>query len=131
MAVLDEGGYGILDALRATELCATAFSELGFDLARMGELSVALIGSDEMRQLNQRHRGIDAPTDVLSFELDGPYGEVVGEVVISPSNAHPGMGIDELVVHGALHLGGMDHGEDFGASEMASVQARIMERLGG
>ena len=30
-------------------------------------------------------------------------------------------GVDELVVHGALHLGGMDHGEDFGASEMARV----------
>ena len=51
---------------------------------------------------------------MLSFEVDGPYGEMVGEVVICPECADHGMGVDELVVHGALHLGGMDHGEDFG-----------------
>ncbi len=36
------------------------------------------------------------------------------------------MGIEELVVHGALHLSGMDHGEDFEGSEMARVQEAIM-----
>jgi probable rRNA maturation factor len=41
------------------------------------------------------------------------------------------MGVDELVVHGALHLGGMEHGEDFGASEMARVQRAVMEELRG
>lgn len=129
MAVLDEGGYGVLDALRATELCAAAFDELGFDVERLGELSVALIQPEQIAALNLRHRGIDAPTDVLSFELDGPYGEMVGEVVISPPCAHPEMGIDELVVHGALHLAGMDHGDDFDASEMSRVQRRVMEGL--
>lgn len=130
MAVLDEGGFGVLDALRATELCAAALSELGFELARVGELSVALVGPEEMQDLNRRYRDVDAPTDVLSFRLDGPYGEVVGEVVISPESTHPEMGVEELVIHGALHLGGMDHGDDFEASEMARVQRRVMERLG-
>jgi len=130
VAVLDEGGYGVLDALRATELCAAAFTELGFDLARVGELSVVLVGPHEIQELNRRYRSVDAPTDILSFELDGPYGEVVGEVVISPQSTHPEMGVDELVIHGALHLGGMDHGDDFEASEMSRVQARIVERLG-
>lgn len=120
-----------MDALRATELCAAVFSELEYDLDHLGELSVALVDPDEIETLNRRHRGIDAPTDVLSFELDGPYGEVVGEVVISPPCAHPGMGVDELVVHGTLHLAGMDHGEDFEASEMSGIQRRIMESLGG
>jgi probable rRNA maturation factor len=120
-----------LDALRATELCAAAFLELDFELDRLGELSIALVAPDEIESLNRRHRGIDAPTDVLSFELDGPYGEMVGEVVISPPCAHPEMGVDELVVHGALHLAGMDHGDEFEASEMSGVQRRIMERLGG
>ena len=68
---------------------------------------------------------------MLSFEVDGPYGEMVGEVVICPSCAGLGMDLDELVVHGALHLGGMDHGEDFGASEMARVQRDVMEELRG
>lgn len=129
--MLDEGGYGVLDALRATELCAAVFSELDYDLDRLGELSVALVDPDVIESLNRRHRGIDAPTDVLSFELDGPYGEVVGEVVISPPCAHPEMGVDELVVHGTLHLAGMDHGEDFEASEMSGIQRRIMESLDG
>ncbi|MBA2535588.1 MAG: rRNA maturation RNAse YbeY, partial [Rubrobacter sp.] len=64
-------------------------------------------------------------------EIDGPYGEMVGEVVICPSCASPEMGVDELVVHGALHLGGMDHGEDFESSEMAKVQRAVMEELRG
>lgn len=66
---------------------------------------------------------------MLSFEVDGPYGEMVGEVVICPACAD--MPVEELVVHGALHLAGMDHGEDFGASEMAGVQRTVMERTGG
>jgi len=41
------------------------------------------------------------------------------------------MGVEELVVHGALHLSGMDHGEDFEGSEMASVQKAVMEEVRG
>jgi probable rRNA maturation factor len=54
---------------------------------------------------------------------------MVGEVVICPRCASPEMGVEELVVHGALHLSGMDHGEDFEASEMARVQEAVMEEL--
>jgi len=39
--------------------------------------------------------------------------------------------VEELVVHGALHLAGMDHGEDFEASEMARTQRSAMERANG
>jgi probable rRNA maturation factor len=63
---------------------------------------------------------------VLSFEVDGPYGEMVGEIVICPECAGPLMDVEELVVHGALHLSGMDHGEDFEDSEMALEQETIM-----
>lgn len=92
---------------------------------------MALVDAETIRDLNLRFRGKDEPTDVLSFEIDGPYGEMVGEVVICPSCASPRMGVDELVVHGALHLGGMDHGEYFEASEMARVQRAVMEELRG
>jgi probable rRNA maturation factor len=51
--------------------------------------------------------------------------------VICPLCASPEMGVEELVVHGALHLGGMDHGEDFESSEMAGVQEAVMEELRG
>ena len=61
---------------------------------------------------------------MLSFLLDGPYGEMVGEVVICPACA--ALGVEELFVHGALHLSGMDHPENFEGSEMARVQEAVM-----
>src|SRR5215218_3440791 len=131
VAVLDEVGHNGLDQQRAARLFAASFSTLGLDLERIGEVSVALVGQQTIRDLNLKFRDRDEPTDVLSFEVDGPYGEMVGEVVICPLCAGPEMGVDELVVHGALHLGGMDHGDDFEASEMAKVQRDVMEELRG
>ena len=124
VAVLDEAGYGALDPELATRLAAAAFSCRGFDVERLGEVSVALVEPDVIRDLNLRFRGKDEPTDVLSFEVDGPYGEMVGEVVICPACAE--MGVEELIVHGALHLSGMDHGEDFEGSEMARAQEAVI-----
>jgi probable rRNA maturation factor len=124
VAVLDEAGYGALDPELATRLAVAAFSCRGFDVERLGEVSVALVEPDVIRDLNLRFRGKDELTDVLSFEVDGPYGEMVGEVVICPACAE--MGVEELVVHGALHLSGMDHGEDFERSEMARAQETVM-----
>ena len=124
VAVIDQAGYGTLDAERTTELCAAAFSNVGLDVERMGEVSVALVEPAAIRDLNLEFRGKNEPTDVLSFEVDGPYGEMVGEVVICPACAQ--MSVEELVVHGALHLSGMDHGEDFEGSEMALAQEAVM-----
>ncbi len=129
VAVIDEAGYGGLDAGRATELCAAAFSSRGIDIERMGEVSVALVEHAAIRELNLEFRGKNEPTDVLSFEVDGPYGEMVGEVVICPGCAR--MSVEELVVHGALHLSGMDHGEDFEGSEMALAQEAVMGAVQG
>jgi probable rRNA maturation factor len=131
VAVLDEVGHAGLDTERATRLFATTFSTLGLDPEQIGEVSVALVDPETMRDLNLRFRDRDEPTDVLSFEVDGPYGEMVGEVVICPLCADSEMGVDELLVHGALHLGGMDHGDDFGTSEMARIQRDVMEELRG
>lgn len=127
--VLDEIGYGGLSSERATHLCATSLAKLGFDLELIGEISVALVDTAEIQELNLKYRDKDSPTDVLSFGIDGPYGEMVGEVVISPENTDQEMGIEELVVHGVLHLAGMDHGDDFGASEMARIQRSVMDSV--
>jgi probable rRNA maturation factor len=131
VAVLDEASYGKLGTERATALCAAAFSYRGLDVERIGEVSVVLVGPDTIRGLNLRFRNRDEPTDVLSFEVDGPYGEMVGEIVICPGCTSPPMGVEELVVHGALHLSGMDHGEDFEGSEMALAQGAVMEAARG
>ena len=131
VAVLDEVGHAGLDEERAASIFAASFSTLGLDLEQIGELSVALVSPETIRDLNLKFRDRNEPTDVLSFEVDGPYGEMVGEVVICPFCVELEMEVDELVVHGALHLGGMDHGEDFGASEMSGVQRAVMEELRG
>lgn len=131
VALLDEVSFGELDDARVTELCAAAFSIRGFDLERLGEMSVALVEPETIQELNLKYRNKDAPTDVLSFEVDGPYGEMVGEIVIAPECASTELGVEELVVHGALHLSGMDHGEDFEESEMSRVQETVMEKVRG
>src|SRR5438309_164930 len=104
VAVLDEAEYGKLAAERATELCAAAFSTRGFDINRMGEVSVALVAPPIIHGLNLKFRSIDSPTDVLSFGIDGPYGEMVGEIVVAPEYVRfDRASVEELVVHGALH----------------------------
>ena len=131
VAVLNEAEYGGLPPERATELCTAAFYARGLDVDRMGEVSMALVPLPVIQELNLKYRDVDSPTDVLSFEIDGPYGEMVGEIVVAPEYvALKRAKVEELVVHGALHLSGMDHGEDFEASEMAVVQEDVLRGVG-
>jgi probable rRNA maturation factor len=89
---------------------------------------VALVDEDRIRTLNREHRGIDAPTDVLSFPVDedgltaGP--RELGDVVICPEHTRD---LAEAVVHGVLHVCGYDHETDNG--EMLALQDRVMESL--
>jgi probable rRNA maturation factor len=82
----------------------------------------------EIRSLNRRHRGIDRPTDVLSFPVDSdapPAGpRELGDVVICPERTED---LTEAVVHGVLHLCGYDHEADSG--EMLELQRRVLARL--
>jgi probable rRNA maturation factor len=127
VAVLDEVNHQMLTPERATELCAAAFSARGFDVERMGEVSVALVSLPIVHDLNLKYRNMDSPTDVLSFEIDGPYGEMVGEIVVAPEYVRfDRVGVEEVVVHGALHLAGMDHGGEFEGTEMAALQEVVL-----
>lgn len=127
VAVLDEVNHEKLAPERATELCAAAFSARDFDVERIGEVSVALVALPVVHKLNLEYRKIDSPTDVLSFGIDGPYGEMVGEIVVAPEYVRfDRAGVEELVVHGALHLAGMDHGDEFQGTEMAAVQEAVL-----
>ena len=88
---------------------------------------MALVDMSVIRELNLKYRKIDSPTDVLSFDIDGPYGEMVGEIVVAPEYVHfDRAGVEELVVHGVLHLAGMDHGDEFAGSEMAEMQEAVL-----
>jgi probable rRNA maturation factor len=81
-----------------------------------------------MRELNRAHRGLDEPTDVLSFPIDGagpaPGPRELGDVVICPAHTAD---LTEAAVHGVLHLCGYDHEVDDG--EMLTLQAEILRGL--
>jgi probable rRNA maturation factor len=106
-------------------LVAIALASAGVD---DGHVAVQFVDSDRIAELNIEHRGVEGPTDVLSFPVDLD-GDVVGErelgdVVICPEHTED---IPEAVVHGTLHLVGMDHETDHG--EMLALQAEILSWL--
>ncbi len=104
------------------ELCALAFASAGIT---DGHAAVEFVSEDRMRELNRDHRGIDRPTDVLSFGIDedGPAPEPreLGDIVICSEHTPD---VREAILHGALHLSGMDHERDDG--EMLALQAELV-----
>ena len=86
-----------------------------------GELGLAFVGPEEIRTLKRDHLGIDEPTDVLSFPIDGrdelPAGmpRALGDVVLCPQVV--GEAWRQPLTHGLLHLLGYDHGEAMAARE--------------
>jgi probable rRNA maturation factor len=108
-----------VDEPGAVELAGRVLRAEGID---DGELGIAFVGADEMRDLKREHLGIDEATDVLSFPIDGrsllPEGvpRQLGDLVVCPAVASAeGTPIATLLVHGALHLMGYDHEADGGA----------------
>jgi len=93
-----------------------------------GHLAVAVVGPERIRELNREHRGLDEPTDVLSFPVDevgAPAGpRELGDVVICPEHTEE---LTEAVVHGVLHLCGYDHETDSG--EMLDLERRVLSSL--
>lgn len=143
-------------AVDRAALARFAQAALGALDQRSAELSVFLCDDRFIRGLNRRFRGVDAPTDVLSFEqgrpiagfpLTGPAiadppiaGPVMlGDVVISLETARrqarrrgvpDAAELRELLLHGILHLLGRDHGDGGVADEpMLQEQRRLLERL--
>ena len=108
------------------------------------EVGVVVSGDEQVRELNARYRGVDAPTDVLSFALDddafpSPPATVrqLGEVVISfptarRQAAEAGHSIDDelahLLVHGLLHLLGYDHETSRDARVMRGREESLLGR---
>ena len=90
-----------------------------------GHIAVEFVDAERIAALNDEHRGVEGPTDVLSFpvDLDGdaPGERELGDVVICPEHTED---LAEAVVHGVLHLVGMDHETDHG--EMLALQAEII-----
>lgn len=108
------------------------------------EISVVLSDDEHIRELNKHHRGMDMPTNVLSFpaaRTKTPSGapRILGDIVLAletvereaaeeskPLENH----ISHLVVHGVLHLLGYDHEDDEEAEMMEERERQILAKLG-
>jgi probable rRNA maturation factor len=110
------------------ELLRAAEAALAASGIADGHVSVELVDERRIRQLNREHRGLDEPTDVLSFPVDEgeptPGPRELGDVVICPEHTQD---LEQAVVHGVLHLAGHDHERDDG--EMLALEQRVMDGL--
>jgi probable rRNA maturation factor len=116
------------------------------------ELSIALVDDDEIHRLNLEYRGIDRPTDVLSFALqeaeapqvqpDSEFNEIapfiLGDVIISTETTLRqaeeyeysfDQELRRLLIHGVLHLLGYDHRVDEEARVMEALEIRLARQF--
>jgi probable rRNA maturation factor len=123
MLELEIVGSSPLQAEEIERLAALAAASAG---VHDGHLAIEFVDETRIRELNREHRDRDVPTDVLSFPIDGAHQEAagpreLGDVVICPEHT---VELREAVLHGVLHLVGMDHEADEG--EMLTLQRELL-----
>lgn len=102
------------------------------------EVSVFITDSEHIKSLNEKYRGIDKPTNVLSFPCDIDHG-VLGDIVLAidvvknesiEQNKTFNNHLRHLVVHSLLHLIGYDHINNSDADIMEGLEIKILEKMG-
>jgi probable rRNA maturation factor len=129
-------------------LCVLAAASAG---VHDGHMAIEFVDPARIAELNERYRQRPAPTDVLSFPVDGPEPIEAAEALAAPGDAGGGgasprrpaasrelgdvvicaqhtTDLREAAVHGVLHLLGMDHERDRG--EMMALQRELLAREG-
>jgi|TARA_B110000908_G_C10150996_1_gene401340 probable rRNA maturation factor len=106
------------------------------------ELTIRLVDTNEIQQLNRQYRDKDVPTNVLSFPFEVPDCielNLLGDIVIcieviakeaQDQNKEYHSHWAHMVIHGCLHLLGYDHISDDEAMEMESLEIEILSKLG-
>ena len=105
------------------------------------ELTIRIVDYEESQKLNLQYRGIDKPTNVLSFPFDVPDGlelDLLGDIIICAGTVEQ-EAIEQnkalnhhwahIVVHGCLHLLGFDHIKEEEAIEMESLEIDLLASL--
>ena len=139
-AVETEGWPDGLEALANTAVFE-ALRQAKPKITGVAELSILLTDDAEQQVLNREWRGIDKPTNVLSFPQIEPFGPVnglIGDIVLAretlereaeelgkPFEHH----FTHLVVHGFLHVLGYDHLEESEALRMERLETEILAAL--
>lgn len=143
-------GREVQDALDVEALAREVLASQ--DIPSCSEVSISFVDDGAIRELNRLYRGLDKPTDVLSFECDGAddgFGSApadgeapfqLGDVVVAVDVAReqaPAYGLDFgeelslLVTHGLLHLCGYDHLADDEAAAMEAREQELLESFWG
>ncbi|MBO8164102.1 MAG: rRNA maturation RNase YbeY [Brevibacillus sp.] len=137
------------------QLIKTCLTEAAKAEGVSGEVVVTLVDNERIHQLNRQYRGIDRPTDVLSFamnetgegemeifldeEAEEELPNLLGDIVISVPQAvaqanEYGHSLERelgfLAVHGFLHLLGYDHGTEEEEKDMFARQEQILQNVG-
>ncbi|MCR4435594.1 MAG: rRNA maturation RNase YbeY [Clostridiales bacterium] len=130
-----------------------SFKEEGFNVP--SEVSIMLVDNERIREINREQRGIDSPTDVLSFpmvffaegEIDAQEGDfdldenllLLGDIVISLEMAKKqaeeyGHSFERelafLTTHGIFHLLGYDHENEEDEETMMGKQEAVLDKMG-
>jgi probable rRNA maturation factor len=121
------------------------------NITEESELSLTFVTNEKIHQINKEYRGVDRPTDVISFALEESVEEeieiigapsmprILGDIIISIPKAkeqameygHSFMReLGFLTVHGFLHLLGYDHGTKEEEKEMFTKQEKILTQFG-
>jgi len=138
----------IQDKVEIPEDFFSLLEEIGNFLLRLEgyslscELSIIFVDNSYIQELNLTYRGYDAPTDVLSFNLQDDIGgegeRILGDVVISAEKAREQAQtfnhtlkeeIAFLCVHGILHLLGYDHDTEEAEQEMNEKQDLVLKKF--
>ncbi len=135
--VADDRWLAAIDPGRLSELALAAAG------GAKGEITISLSGDTEVRDLNKQYRGLDKPTNVLSFPAarrgSTALAHPLGDIIIAYETAgrealELGIALADhaahLVVHGVLHLLGHDHGSDSEAEAMQEEERRILAAFG-
>lgn len=118
-------------------LAALVRAALAGEGRKPGELGIVLTGDAPVRELNRRWRGLDRATDVLSFGYDDTLGPIVnGDLIVSMDRVAEqavrfkvtrGRELARLIIHGALHLAGLDHKTPAQRRHMRACEDRVMK----
>ena len=126
----------------ATTAILEALKQSRAKVAGIAEVSVVLTDDAEQHELNRQWRGVDKPTNVLSFPQIEPFSPVVGLLgditlareTLDQEAEELGVTLEahftHLVVHGFLHLLGYDHIADDEALKMEGLETQILATLG-
>jgi probable rRNA maturation factor len=123
-----------LSAPRIRKIIRAVLDDIG---KQGGEIGVAFAPPGKIADMNFSFRGVEGPTDVLSFTY-ATCGPVSGDIVICPSYAARNAKereisskeeLTRLLIHGVLHLAGYDHATDRQEKRMFGIQERIVNSV--